>query len=207
MWLNIVIFGLLFLSFGLYWYWENPSTVYSLNSNSKLVDLTSAEGNWVNNQTWFSLFSIRPYNSFDSMFINRNVGRDCPDIDKEYPNRKQSWSSRRVYIYAAIGFIIIKGVGLALYVYSFLKVFACCFNMKIHWLKVKWEIMNSLAFIVLITSLVFWLVCTGVIITIEGIQAAPIVDILLIFVFRILSIHAKKYMNDIERYRIMQDFN
>ena len=39
-----------------------------------------------------------------------------------------------------------------------------------------------------------------------GIQMAPIVDIILIVIYRILSLHAKKYMNDLERYRIMENF-
>jgi len=65
--------------------------------------------------------------------------------------------------------------------------------------------MNGFALLIMIIAIVFWLICTGVITSIGGIQLGPILDIILIFVYRILSIHAKKYMNDIERYRIMQD--
>jgi hypothetical protein len=38
-----------------------------------------------------------------------------------------------------------------------------------------------------------------------GIQIGPILDLILIGVYFILSIHAKKYMDDLARYRIMQN--
>lgn len=203
--LSIIIFGWFFISFRLFWYCENPSTIYSLASTSVRDDLTDSGSNWINNQTCYSLFSIRTHWAEDAVFITRNVADQCPDIDKEYPNRKQICSSRKVFIFAAIGFLIIKFLGLVMYVYAFLKVYWWWFNVKIKYLKIRWDIMNSLALLVLVIALIFWIIWTGVVTTIGGLQIGPIIDIILIVVYRILSIHAKKYMNDIERYRIMQD--
>ena len=38
------------------------------------------------------------------------------------------------------------------------------------------------------------------------IQKGPMIEAILIVIYKILSLHAKKYMNDLERYRIMQNF-
>lgn len=203
--LSVVLFWWFFIPATTYWYWENPSTIYKLPSNTTISDPTAYGEPWVNNQTWYSLLSIRPHWERDPVYLSINVANRCPDIAGEFPNREKVWSSRKVFIFAAIGFIIIKGLGLMLYIYDFLKVVCWCFNIKIRWLKIKWEIMNGFALLIMIIAIVFWLICTGVITSIGGIQLGPILDIILIFVYRILSIHAKKYMNDIERYRIMQD--
>lgn len=107
----------------MFWYCENPNTATNLSSNSTLVDMTGADGNWVNNQTCYSLLSIRTYLDEDSVSIATNVAENCPDIERGYRNRNQTCTSRKVYIYAAIGFLIIKSLGLVLYLYAFVKVY------------------------------------------------------------------------------------
>lgn len=107
----------------MFWYCENPNTTSYVPSNSTLVDMTGPDGNWIHNQTCYSLLSVRTYLDEDSVSIATNVAEGCPDIERGYRNRNQTCTSRKVYIYAAIGFLIIRAVGLVLFIYAFAKVY------------------------------------------------------------------------------------
>lgn len=161
--LGIIVFGWFFISFNSFWYCENPSTIYTLSSNSTTVGSGEEGSRFVNDKTCYTLLTVRTYWSEDSEYIWRNVAHDWPDMDKNFPKRKQICSSRKVLVIAGVGFLIIKSLGLIMYVYAFIKIYWWCFNIRIRMLKIKWEIMNSLAFLVLISSIVFWMLWSGVI--------------------------------------------
>ena len=199
--LSFVIFLCLFISFDLFWYCESPSTVSKLPpQHTDNGNVTSFNDTWINNQTCYSLFTMRTQLSEDTEFISHNVNSKCPDMDLAFPERNKSCLARKVFIISAIGFLIIKSLGMIMYIFSIIKIYLWWFSIKLKWFRIKWEVCHNIAFLMLITSLIFWVLVSNVFLSLEGLQFGFILDIILIVMYRILSIHAKKYMNDLERY-------
>lgn len=71
--LNIIIFGLLFISFKQFWYCESPSTVYKLPTEPSTTPEEPLTNHWVNNQTCYTLLGIRTHLMNHTEHISYNV--------------------------------------------------------------------------------------------------------------------------------------
>ena len=119
--LSVITLAWFFLSFNTFWYCEDPNIIY--NSSVILNNSSSPMPDIVNNKTCYSLFSIQTVYLEGTEYITKNIADGCLDISQNYPNRSAHWVSRKVYIYAAIGFVIIKVIGILFYVYALAKVY------------------------------------------------------------------------------------
>lgn len=117
--LSVITLGCFFLSFNTFWYCEDP---HIIRNSSAAIDI-NANSNLIHNHTCYTLFSIQTVYRKGTQYITRNIADGCPDISQDYPNRSAYWTSRKVYIYAAIGFLIIKATGLMFFIYALAKVY------------------------------------------------------------------------------------
>ena len=116
--LGLGLFFWFFISFTMKWHWEPPHSSHFLSQYQLDENNSTLCTKWMFNQTWFYLFSIRTHCSEELEYIIKNVEKKCPDVDQLEDKYRSACSYRKVLIFAAVGFVIIKTLGLFFYIYK-----------------------------------------------------------------------------------------